>query len=142
MGFFGTKVPVEQVGEAVFHTSAGAMAESELKEYNAHRDERKQAEQERRKAIEAELAEKAALRRECPLMGGVNTDCIREGCALFADGCALARLAGGRVRRDTKGLRCMLQRRSGKCSEDCALYNGGCTLTAIHTTESKEEHKA
>ena len=103
--------------------------QSQYKEVKKEFEESVRAKQEAEKQKVAELA---ALRRECPLdtTKGMNSACIREECALFDNGCSLARLIPA---RDTEGLKCPLIRR--ECRHDCALYHGGCTLTGILNTE-------
>lgn len=44
------------------------------------------------KEEQTRAAERAAQRRNCPFRDGMQTDCTRETCALFMDGCTLARL--------------------------------------------------
>lgn len=66
----------------------------------------------------------------------MNTDCEREKCALFVDGCTLARLTPA---KDTEGLQCPFDSYRRKCRKDCALYKGGCTLTGITTTTESED---
>lgn len=77
-----------------------------------------------------EAAERAVKRRNCPFMdsNGRNTDCSREACALFMDGCTLARLTPA---KDTEGLQCPFDIYRHKCRTDCALYKSGCTLTGL-----------
>lgn len=95
--------------------------------------EQRAAELEREKK---EAAERAARRRNCPFIdsNGRNTDCSLEACALYMDGCTLARLTPA---RDTEGLQCPFDRYRHKCRTDCALYKGGCTLTGIKESEDK-----
>lgn len=84
-----------------------------------------------------EAAERAARRRNCPIYDNTglnNTDCSLEACALYMNGCTLARLTPA---RDTEGLQCPFDRYRHKCRTDCALYKGGCTLTGIKESEDK-----
>lgn len=86
---------------------------------------------------QARAAERAAQRRNCPFSDGMQTDCKREACALFLNGCTLARLTAA---ADTQGKQCPFSRYRSKCRTDCALYNGGCTLTGINqNTESEDK---
>ena len=98
------------------------------------------AQKERDKARYAQeqikAAERAAQRRYCPYRDGMYTDCIRENCALFADGCTLARLTPS---MDTVGLQCPFSRYRQKCRKDCAMYRGGCTFTGLPNTESEDK---
>ena len=100
------------------------------------------AQKERDKAFYAEeqrkAKERAAQRRNCPFRDGLQTDCTREACALFVDGCTLARLTPEKA---TEGLQCPLSKYKSKCRTDCALYKGGCTLTGIKTTNKESEDK-
>lgn len=95
--------------------------------------EQRAAELEREKK---EAAERAARRRNCPFIdsNGRNTDCSLEACALYMDGCTLARLTPA---KDTEGLQCPFDRYKHKCRKDCALYRNGCTLTGIKESEDK-----
>ena len=70
--------------------------------------------------------EAAALRRNCPFSTGMQSDCHREKCALFLNGCTLA---GTSAAKDTAGLICPFN--NYKCRTDCALYKGGCTITGL-----------
>jgi hypothetical protein len=89
-----------------------------------------------REREQKEAAERAARRRNCPFIdsNGRNTDCSREACALYMDGCTLARLTPA---KDTEGLQCPFDRYKHKCRKDCALYRNGCTLTGIKESEDK-----
>ena len=87
-----------------------------------------------REREQKEAAERAARRRNCPFSDGMQTDCKREACALFMDGCTLARLTPA---KDTEGLQCPFDRYKHKCRKDCALYRNGCTLTGIKESEDK-----
>ena len=95
--------------------------------------EQRAAELEREKK---EAAEREARRRNCPFIdsNSRNTDCTLDACALYMDGCTLARLTPA---RDTEGLQCPFDRYKRKCRTDCALYKGGCTLTGITESEDK-----
>ncbi len=97
--------------------------QSEVEDY--HR--RKKAAQEAQRKAEAEKAKIPA--RNCPFAEGMQTSCTREKCALFMDGCTLARITAAKA---TEGLQCPLSKYKAKCRRDCALYNNGCTLTGIN----------
>lgn len=88
-------------------------------------------EKERQKAVQA-------ARRSCPFADGANTDCFREKCAMFLDGCTIAALTPA---KDTEGLRCPFGRAGRKCNKDCALYSEGCTLTGITQKQKSEVNK-
>ena len=90
------------------------------------------------KEEQRKAAERAAQRRNCPFKdsNSPRTDCDREKCALFVDGCTLARLTPA---KDTEGLQCPFSRYRHKCRKDCALYKGGCTLTGIKTNTESED---
>jgi len=86
-----------------------------------------------------EAAEREARRRNCPIYDNTglnNTDCSLEACALYMDGCTLARFTPA---KDTEGLQCPFDRYKHKCRKDCALYKGGCTLTGITTNKESED---
>lgn len=96
--------------------------------------EQRAAELEREKK---EAAERAARRRNCPIYDNTglnNTDCSLEACALYMDGCTLARFTPA---KDTEGLQCPFDRYKRGCRKDCALYRNGCTLTGIKESEDK-----
>lgn len=104
-----------------------------IRSQKAQREKREaELKEERRKA-----AERAAQRRNCPLMDGINTDCTREACALFLNGCTLARITDRPPKKATEGLKCPFSRYNSKCRKDCAMFKGnGCIITGI--TESEE----
>ena len=81
--------------------------------------------------IEAERKGSATARppRNCPFADGMQTSCTQEKCALYMDGCTLARAKAAKV---TEGLQCPISKYKAKCRKDCALYNNGCTLTGIN----------
>lgn len=112
---------INGVPQSVFFASQKAQKEADAKRYA----------EERRKA-----AERAAQRRNCPFRdsNSMNTDCEREKCALFVDGCTLARLTPA---KDTEGLQCPFDSYRRKCRKDCALYKNGCTLTGLKESEDK-----
>ena len=115
---------INGIPQSVFFRSQKAQKEADAKRYA----------EERRKA-----AERAAQRRNCPFRdsNSMNTDCEREKCALFVDGCTLARLTAAKA---TEGLQCPFSKYNYKCRTDCALYNvTGCTLTGITTTTESED---
>lgn len=100
---------------------------------------KKEAEQARREA--AKNAPPPPPRKNCPLADGMNTDCTNEKCALYLNGCTLARLTDRPPAKATEGLQCPLSKYRFKCRTDCALYNKtGCTLTAIKT-ESEDNNE-
>lgn len=97
-----------------------------------------QREQQERQIKEGQrkAAELARLRRNCPFRDGLQTDCSREACALFLDGCALARLNPA---ADTQGKQCPFNPYRQKCRKDCALYKGGCAFTGITANKESED---
>ena len=105
-------------------------------EYDKKFNEKKEQREKQLKEEQARAAEKAARRRNCPFSDGMQTDCKREACALFMDGCTLARLTPA---KDTEGLQCPFSRYRHKCRKDCALYKGGCTLTGINQNIESED---
>lgn len=96
-----------------------------------------------RASVKADIARKQALygsgtpkpietTDKCPLHDDyrlIRTTCRMEKCAVFVDGHCI--FAGYTPIRDTKGSICPLSKASRSCHEDCALYNGGCTLTGL-----------
>lgn len=108
--------------------------QSQLADY--HRRQ-KEAEQARREAEKNRPA--PPPRKNCPLADGMNTDCKNEKCALYLNGCTLARLTDRPPAKATEGLQCPFSKYNYKCRTDCALYKGGCTLTGITTTTESED---
>lgn len=103
-------------------TSHGTMTRETLEEYNKTA---KEAEEKRLADQRAEA--EARPRGECPFRRGrYDTRCIAD-CALYADGCTLARKE---AQRDTAGKKCPFGPYSSACNSSCQLYNGGCTVIA------------
>lgn len=100
--------------------------------------ERKKAAQAAQIEAERKRAAQAKPPRNCPLSDGMNTQCTQEKCALYMDGCTLARWNAAKA---TEGLQCPLSKYKSKCRTDCALYRGGCTFTGITTTKTESEDK-
>lgn len=122
-----------KVYEATVNIDGVEVPESEVESYNA----RKKAVSEARIKAEREAAKKAPPLRVCPLSEN-NNSCIREKCALYLNGCTLARLTDRPSAKATEGLQCPFSRYHFKCRTDCALYRGnGCTFTGI-ITESED----
>lgn len=110
--------------------------QSQLEDYHRRK---KEAEQARREA--AKNAPPPPPRKNCPLADGMNTDCTNEKCALYLNGCTLARLTDRPPAKATEGLQCPLSKYRFKCRTDCALYNKtGCTLTAIKMESEDKKH--
>ena len=95
--------------------------ESELKEYNARKAEAKQASEDVEKNLPSQP------RKGCPFSEGIITDCDYDRCALYLDGCTLARI--GAAVTETAGRKCPFNNRV--CATSCALYNDGCVLTSF-----------
>lgn len=98
--------------------------QSEVKAYHERKRQREAAQR-----IQATQIQQPPP-QNCPFTSGLNTDCRREKCALFLDGCTLAKIGNRQPAKDTKGLQCPFNHCS--CNEQCALYKGGCTLTAVN----------
>lgn len=96
----------------------------------AHNARMRAAEEQQRQAVEQQPRP-----QNCPFMSGLQTDCRREKCALFSDGCTLARIFDRPAAKDTAGLKCPF---SGyNCRPDCALYKNGCAITGIKTQKAR-----
>ena len=116
---------INGIPQSVFFASQKAQKERDKARY----------EQERREA-----AERAAKQRNCPLKDGISTACSLEKCALYMDGCTLARLTDRPPAKATEGLQCPLSRYKSACRKDCALFKAtGCTLTGIKTNTESED---
>ena len=97
--------------------------QSELSAYH----ERKRQQEEARKLQEAK--EKPRPLPDCPFSSGMDQRCKGEKCAIYMDGCTLARIGKGKATKDTQGAKCPFN--GYTCNKSCALYVGGCTLTAV-----------
>lgn len=85
--------------------------------------------------------EKKPVRR-CPFKSIVNSNCVGDKCAFFVgDNCALGKLTTKKPTRNTAGLRCPINKEARPCSEDCAIFNGGCMLSAISDMKG-ENHES
>lgn len=80
--------------------------------------------------------------RRCPFKSIVNNICVGDGCAFFVgDSCVLGKMTTKKPIRNTAGLRCPVNKESRPCSEDCAIFNGGCMLSAISDMKG-ENHES
>ena len=85
-------------------------------------------------------AEQRPVRR-CPFKSIVNSNCVGDRCAFFvSDNCALGKLTTKKPTKNTAGLRCPVNKESRPCSEDCAIFNGGCMLSAISGMKGEKYH--
>ena len=119
-----------------YEIEIGSIPQSDFLERNRRTKEILEA---KYKEEQRRAAERAAQRRNCPFRDGMQTDCTREACALFLNGCTLAMLADQPPAKATEGLQCPFSRYRSKCRTDCALYKGGCTLTGITTNKESED---
>ena len=120
--------------EMMVHTAGCVVPQSQLAEHNARMRE---ADERAREA--ARKAADAAPKASCPFKDGLSTTCTGEKCALFLNGgCAIAQLIPGTPARTRKG-QCPISRSARGCTEDCALYENGCKLTAIKINESEDK---
>lgn len=95
---------------------------SKLEEFNRMN---KEAEAARRAAENAE----PKITERCPFASGAATTC-KSDCALrTAHGCALVYLIDRRPANTTTGKSCPFS--PYRCTDDCALNQGGCVLAAI-----------
>lgn len=86
-------------------------------------------------------AEQRPVRR-CPFKSIVNSNCVGDRCAFFVgDNCALGKLTTKKPTKNTAGLRCPVNKESRPCSEDCAIFNGGCMLSAISDMKGEKNHE-
>lgn len=126
-----------QIGQLIeYEMEINGVPQSQFAEMQKRQKE--QAERQRKEA-EQKAAEYARVRRNCPFRdtNSTQTDCSREACALFLNGCSLASMTPA---KDTKELQCPFNRYRLKCRTDCALYKGGCTLTGLITKTESEDH--
>lgn len=103
-------------------------------ELTAYHERKKAAEQARREAEKNRPAPPPP--KNCPFNDGMQTSCTRDKCALYMDGCTLARWNATKA---TEGLQCPFSKYRHKCRTDCALYRGGCTFTGIPTNTESED---
>ena len=108
-----------------YEMEINGLPQSVFLESNRRMKEKREAEHEETRRREKETA---AQQRNCPFADGIHTNCSQEKCALYVDGCALARLTGRPPAKNTAGLQCPLGRAKTPCRTDCALYKNGCTL--------------
>lgn len=135
-GPFGKWYRIDSYGHKSYEMTVNGVPQSQLEEYN-----RRQREEQAQKleAAQRKATLIAAQRRNCPFADAdsSHTDCT-EKCALYLDGCTLARLTDKPTAKTTEGLQCPFSRYKSKCRKDCGLYrNGGCALTAV-VKESEE----
>lgn len=94
--------------------------------------EQRAAELEREKK---EAAERAARRRNCPFRDGMQTDCTREACALFLNGCTLARLADQPPAKATEGLQCPLANTAANAVQIAPFITAAAPLQELKPTK-------
>lgn len=122
-GSYGGEVKIVEVSNTI--TIDGVEMDNNPETIHAFHENRKRNLEAIRKA-ENEREEKARLEKVvfCPLDRFSNSPPMcRKDCSLYrGDKCAFSR---NEPAPDTLGKKCPLFR---KCSEQCALYNGGCTI--------------
>ncbi len=69
-----------------------------------------------------------AINKRCPFRSGITVNCYGDDCALYKNGCTLARIR--KSGNDTNGKRCPFT--GSGCAKDCALYKNGCALAQIN----------
>lgn len=137
-GPFGRRYRMEK-GVKCYEMTVNGIPQSAFLESNRRREEQQRAEF---AAAQRKAAQIAAQRRNCPFVDAdsLHTDCT-EKCALFLNGCALARLTDRPPAKTTEGL-CPFSKYRSKCRKDCALYgNGGCALTAVVRESEEGKHE-
>lgn len=97
-----------------------SVPESQLEEFHK---QRKKAEEEHRRRM---LAESHIPTYNCPFETGLHTECKRDRCAVYMDGCLLRNNLSSPA-KDTKGLLCPFSNLS--CRTDCTFYSNGCMFT-------------
>ena len=118
-----------KVYETTITTSKGTFTESAYEEYLKHAPEREAKKQ----AEYARMRAEARARKTCPFKGGMGRACDKEKCAFFGDSCILSNAATKPAIRDTKGLKCPINKGGYSCLPDCVLYSSGCTLGNLFT---------
>lgn len=103
-------------------TSHGVMTAEQLEAFN-----KTEAEAREKRLADQRAEAEARPRGECPFRRGrYDPRCIAD-CALYADGCTLARKE---AQHDTAGKKCPFGPYNNACNSNCQLYNGGCTVIA------------
>ena len=126
------KMP-EDAQEELITTSHGVMTRSQLDAFNKREKEEKAARDKERAQRIADMVNRKPL-PFCPFSDN-RRECKGDACALYVDGCTLAKIGNRTPAKDTKGLQCPLGRYKTACREDCALYKNGCTITAMKESE-------
>lgn len=113
---------------------AGRIPESSLNRYN----ENVKQQQEESLKENKKRQEEANRQRFCPFKSGMGYGCSPKYCALYVSGaCALSKI-GTSTPAATQGRDCPFTRGRYSCNARCALYEGGCRITAL-ITESEEK---
>ena len=109
-------------------TSSGiSVPQSELEDYRRCNEKAAEAQKEAEK--------NRPPQRDCPFRDGIKSYCRQDECALYYNGCTLARLNDRPPIKDTKGLKCPFNQYT--CRPECALYLSGCKLTGIKKGDEK-----
>lgn len=117
--------------ETVYNINGFSVPQSQLADFNKRMKEA----DEKYKEEQREAMQKPPMPL-CPFRYAMTDACKGPQCALYADGCTLARMFKGKAGRDTKGLKCPVCVCDGVCREDCVLFDGGCKITSIESEES------
>lgn len=122
-GSYGGDVKIVEVSNTI--TIDGVQVENTQEAIHAfHENNRRALEAQRKAEEERKAAERLERRAFCPLnrFAGSPPEC-NKACSLYrGNGCAFSR---NKPAPDTLGKKCPLMR---TCTEQCALYNGGCTI--------------
>ena len=110
-------------------TSAGRFTESQYEEYLKRKPEREAKKQ----AEYARMRAEARALRSCPFKDGSGKACDKQKCAFFGDSCILSKASAKPATRDTKGLKCPINKGGYSCVSSCTFYNTGCTLGNLFT---------
>lgn len=114
--------------EKIVYVDGFPVPESELEDFCARRKEAEEQEKKLERQPEPDMP-------VCPFHDRMTMRCKGSSCALYADGCTLARIFKGKAARATKGLSCPLNECWTPCRGDCALYDDGCKLTSHEREE-------
>ena len=67
----------------------------------------------------------------CPFKSGMGNNCSPRYCALYVSGACALSMIGKSPAVETKGRYCPFTRGKYACNVQCALYEGGCRITAM-----------
>lgn len=110
----------------ILTASAGNIPRADLSRHNEMEEARKEAE--KSGAKEREEVDRIKF---CPFKSGMGNNCSPRYCALYVSGACALSMIGKSPAAETKGRYCPFTRGKYACNVQCALYEGGCRITAM-----------